>query len=388
MTFLADVETLKKSPLPEVRETIAKKICEYYNKAVFEEEEENIACEIIRLFARDIEIRVRVALSESLKSNPSIPHDVALRLANDEVDVALPILEFSMALTEGDVIEIIRSTENVAKLIALSKREDVTDPVSSALVYKRNEEVTVSLLSNESADISENSLLTAVEEFAKNGDVINSLINRGGLPIGVVEKMITQTTDKLRKTIEISLKEDEDKDSVSNLVEETQERATLGLLSDEPVKESNIEVQIDANTENISKKSEQLAKHLYNQKRLTSSIMLRAVCEGNQDFFESSLSVKSGTPLVNVRALVRSGDKKALASLFQRADFPLSVVDAVVIIVQFVVNEGYDENKFSKSMKQKLVEHIESNKYDIDIPLMPYLLALISSDLSLNSVTN
>ena len=387
MTLIEDFESLKKSPLPEVRETIAKKICDYYNNAIFEEEEEAIACEIIRLFAKDVEIRVRKSLAESLKTNLNLPHDVALKLANDELDVAVPILEFSKVLTEGDLLEIIASTKSVGKLIAITKRDDITNNISSALVHKRNEEVCQSLFSNINAQISDETLSIAIEEFAKNGNIVNTLMNRGGLSIGVVEKMISLTTDELKTKIETQLAYNEKQ--VQAVTVETRERATLDLLKDDPIVDnSNKKVEEEESISSSSLKSEQLAKHLYNSKRLTSSIMLRSICEGNLDFFEASLSVCSGIPLVNVRALVRSGEKNALYSLFKRADFPVSITDSIYVILDFIKKEKFSGQHFDKRMKQKLVEYIKTNKYENTVSLMPYVLALISSELSLSNITD
>ncbi len=50
-SLLADVEVLKKSPMPEVRETIAAKVAEYFNHGIFEGAEMDVACEILRLMA-------------------------------------------------------------------------------------------------------------------------------------------------------------------------------------------------------------------------------------------------------------------------------------------------------------------------------------------------
>jgi uncharacterized protein (DUF2336 family) len=383
MTLLEDVETLKKSPLPEVRETIANKICDYFNKDTFEGEEYKIACDILRLFAKDIEIRVRIALSQSLKNNPKIPHDIALRLASDEMEVAVPILQFSKVITEGDILEIIVSTNSVGKLIAISKRDDVSKSVSSALVLKREEKVCSTLFSNLNAEISEETLNLAIEEFARNGDIVNSLLNRGDLPIGIIEKMISLTTDNLKQKIQEHLQGDNK--TADTLVDEVRERATLGLLDEKPINKPLNRVQDESDK---AQKAEQLARHLYSQKRLSSSIILRSICEGNIDFFEASLSVSSRIPLVNVRALVRSGEKQALCSLFQRAEFPLSSVDAIVVILKFIKKENYAAKIFDKNTKRRLIEYIEANNYDSNTPLMPYIMALISSDITIDNITN
>ena len=58
--------------------------------------------------AKDVELTVRRALSESLRSARHLPNDVALRLANDVEAVALPILADSPVLTDADLIELVR----------------------------------------------------------------------------------------------------------------------------------------------------------------------------------------------------------------------------------------------------------------------------------------
>jgi uncharacterized protein (DUF2336 family) len=299
------------------------------------------------------------------------------------MEVAVPILQFSKVITEGDILEIIVSTNSVGKLIAISKRDDVSKSVSSALVLKREEKVCSTLFSNLNAEISEETLNLAIEEFARNGDIVNSLLNRGDLPIGIIEKMISLTTDNLKQKIQEHLQGDNK--TADTLVDEVRERATLGLLDEKPINKPLNRVQDESDK---AQKAEQLARHLYSQKRLSSSIILRSICEGNIDFFEASLSVSSRIPLVNVRALVRSGEKQALCSLFQRAEFPLSSVDAIVVILKFIKKENYAAKIFDKNTKRRLIEYIEANNYDSNTPLMPYIMALISSDITIDNITN
>ncbi len=60
-------------------------------------------------WTRDAKVMVRKALSESVKENLDIPKDIALTLAADVVEVAAPILEFSKALSDEDLLEIIQN---------------------------------------------------------------------------------------------------------------------------------------------------------------------------------------------------------------------------------------------------------------------------------------
>lgn len=375
MSLLSDVEVLKKAPMPEVRETIASKVAQYFNAGIFDSEEVEVAADIVRLLAKDAEIRVRKTLSEALKSNPNLPHDIALGMAQDEIEVANPILEFSNALTEGDLIEIIRSTQQVAKLKAISRREGVTETVSSALIHTRNPEVTESLFENVTAIISEESYQVALKEFQNNGSIINVLINRGGLPIGVAEKMIHfvsgKMKDKLTDQYNLSGK------TAESLTEISRERATLQLLDDEPEQKTRLQ----QSSEEAAKydKVESLIKHLQREDRLTQSIVLRSLCEGNLKFFEASIAVMAGTSILNARTLIRDKNPAALKSLCKRASLPSSIFAATQIILSFLLEEDETGRIKMPGFKQRLLEHITSQDFDKNVPLMPYILALISS---------
>ncbi len=54
-----------------------------------------MAEQIFRIMVKDAEVRVREALAINLKENPNVPHDVAVTLAKDVDQVALPVLRFS-----------------------------------------------------------------------------------------------------------------------------------------------------------------------------------------------------------------------------------------------------------------------------------------------------
>ena len=98
MSFLAEVEELKKSPMPEVRRTIALKVAEYFNNGVFDGNELQIASDIIRLMAKDAEVRVRKALADTLKNNPELPHDIALYMPMTYGTLPILFLNFRLSL--------------------------------------------------------------------------------------------------------------------------------------------------------------------------------------------------------------------------------------------------------------------------------------------------
>ena len=56
----------------------------------------------------DVEMSVRCNIGEQLAKLPNAPHDLALMLANDDIEVAYPILAFNRVLHDADLIELIR----------------------------------------------------------------------------------------------------------------------------------------------------------------------------------------------------------------------------------------------------------------------------------------
>ncbi len=79
----ADLERLMCDPSPEVRAGTVGKIASHFGSGEFSDSERRLAEEIFRILARDVEVRVREALSVHLKECPQIPHDIALSLAKD-----------------------------------------------------------------------------------------------------------------------------------------------------------------------------------------------------------------------------------------------------------------------------------------------------------------
>lgn len=388
MSLLSSVEMLKKAPLPEVRETIATKIAQYYNNGVFDQEEIAVAADILRLLTKDAEIRVRIALAENLKNNKSIPHDVAMALAQDEAVVATPILEFSKALTEGDLLQIIRSTQQVAKLTAIARRENIQDSITSALAHTHNEEVVVYLFANKTASISDESITSVINEFKNNGNVISTLIDRGGLSVGIAEKLLNFVSNEMRDRL---VKEYNFTSGVAkDVADASREKATLGLLSDKPIDkemwQDKQKAAILPEDEVKKSKADQLVSHLYKEGRLTQSIILRSLCEGNMSFFESSMSILAGVPVINVRTLISDKNPAALESLCKRAKMPTSVIASMKVIIKFIVEESEAGTFKKEGFKQRLLEYISANGYDETVSLMPYITALIGSNVHVSDV--
>jgi uncharacterized protein (DUF2336 family) len=386
MSLLADVETLKTSPLPEIRESITDKITQYFNAGIFDGEELVVAHDIVRLLAKDIDARVRKKLAENLRTSIRLPHDVALALAHDVIEVATPILEFSTVLTDGDLLEVIRSAREVAKLIAISRRRNLQEVISSALVHTRNEQVVASLFNNKTAKVSDDSISLVIDDFRKNGAVIEMLISRGGLSHSIVNKLINSTSEKIRTRLANEYKLNAT--DINEAEKEARKEVKLSIIDGGVAKTKGKGlVYTDSNEQALAKRADELVKRLFKDKKLTEAIVLRALCEGNLRFFESSMAILAGVPLVNARKLVSAHNPMALEALCKKAKLPSSIFKAVQVIVEFAVSDAALEIKDTNVFKKRLAEYIMSKGYDKSVPLMSYILALIGSKIVVADVT-
>ena len=87
----ADVAKLLSDPTPDNRAATAAKVAGAFDPANLGPSERALAEEIFRLMVKDAEIRVRQALTENLKENGNVPHDVAVSLnCIDTLKLLLP----------------------------------------------------------------------------------------------------------------------------------------------------------------------------------------------------------------------------------------------------------------------------------------------------------
>jgi uncharacterized protein (DUF2336 family) len=75
---------------------------------VLSDRERSLMTEILRQLIHDVEMSVRLALSERLAAEDGAPKDLIQILANAEIEVAYPILKDSSVLQDIDLIEIIQ----------------------------------------------------------------------------------------------------------------------------------------------------------------------------------------------------------------------------------------------------------------------------------------
>jgi uncharacterized protein (DUF2336 family) len=195
----ADVQRLMTSPSGDVRAETATKVAQAFDAGTLSASERELASAIFRAMVKDAEVMVREALAHNLKSNPDLPKDVALSLAKDIEQVSLPVLEYSMVLTDADLIDIVQ-VASAEKQTAIARRAEVSGAVAEALVdHSRHPSVVTALVGNPGAKL-EAPLIEKV--IAKHGDILavkNTLARRADLPVKIAERLVAAVSETLRR---------------------------------------------------------------------------------------------------------------------------------------------------------------------------------------------
>jgi uncharacterized protein (DUF2336 family) len=156
--------------------------------------------DILQQLVRDVEMPVRRALAGQLSARDDAPHDLILLLANDVVDVAYPLLAKSPMLCDQDLIDVVARHARQHAL-AVAKRATISESVSDALVETGDSNVVVTLLENDGAMISSETMDGLVAD-SKNVEAYRTpLLGRKDLDLDIAMRMADWVGDSLRQYI-------------------------------------------------------------------------------------------------------------------------------------------------------------------------------------------
>jgi uncharacterized protein (DUF2336 family) len=342
----ADVQRLLADTSAEARADTAAKIAGSFNARTLTDSERRLAEDIFRIMMHDAEERVRRALSLHLKSCPDVPKDVALKLARDVETVAVPMLKYSDILTDEDLIEIVQS-QGTGHQVAIASRAKVSEAVSEALVETKSAVVVETLVANDGAEISENSLKSVVDAFGDNESVQDKLAHRAKLPITVAERLMARASENLRHYL--TSRPEMTAEQADMIALQSRERALLGLAGDYDM--GDVEL---------------LVRHLQRNQRLTASILLRAMCMGDLRFFEAGLAQLSGVPLVNTRILIHDSGKLGFRAVYERASLPKQLFQAFRVAVEIERETRYDGEARDRERHSRLMLERILTQYGMD----------------------
>jgi uncharacterized protein (DUF2336 family) len=336
-----DLRMLVKGPTADERALAAHKLCRKLDRDDLSDQERTHAQDILRVMARDAAELVRRALAVTLKSSSLLPRDVAMKLARDVESIALPVLHFSPAFTDEDLVEIVRRGGPVRQA-AIAKRPKLSARVTTTLVEQGSEEAVTLACANDNAAFTEAGLQTVLDRFARSEAVLAAVAYRQALPLSVTEKLITMVAEGVRDHL-VSHHALEPETALA-LAMGAGERASIDLI-DQAGRTADVKGFV---------------AHLKSSGRLSPSLLLRGLAHGHMSFFEWGVAELAGVPHHRTWLMIHDGGPLGLRAIYERAGLPARLFNAFRAGVDtyhaMSFDEGADDRaRFQERMIQRFL---------------------------------
>ena len=298
-----DLRRLVRGGSVEDRVRAAHKLCSAVERIAISEADRLAAQKILRVLAEDAALRVRNALATALRASTLLPRDAALRLARDVEEVAVPVISFSPVFTDEDLIEVL-GLSSAEKQVALAGRPRLSERVTGVICDESGEAAVAAVCANDNAALAEPALARALERFPQSRPVTVAMARRKNLPLAISEKLLALVEGDLRR--ELIERYEIKPDTAQRLTSAARERITVDLVD-----------QAEAATDLRG-----FAAHLHQRRRLTPSLLLRALARGQMAFFEHAVTELAGVPHQRTWLMVHDAGPLGLQAIYERAGLP------------------------------------------------------------------
>ena len=266
------------------------------------EREAELMGDILLQLVREVEMSVRHDLVERLADVGGAPRDLINTLANDEIEVAAPVLMRSGVLQDGDLIEVVRHRTQ-EHMLAVARRDAVSENVGDALVDRGGEDVIEALLDNHNALISRRAISYLATESKRVDGYQRPLLTRPDLPHELAYEMFDWVSGALRQHI---LKTSSIEESLLDDVLDDMKKVALGEGDEERPSLSD---------------AQKLVQRLESAGMLTENFLVQALRDGRIDVFITALARKGNIDLTTARRIFFDRGEEGLAIVCKASGF-------------------------------------------------------------------
>lgn len=229
---LASLVDLAKEPSSDKRRELLRTMTDLFMEAPDQhsERESEQFGDILGSVAREMEMEVRRNLAQRLASVPSAPHNLILQLANDEIEVAHPVLTKSVVLRDTDLIALAK-LKGQEHLHAMAGRAEISTEVSDAIVARGSDAVLVRLATNNGARLSREAMETLTEKAETTEALQRPMVSRADLPPDLLNSMFFAVSSDLKRAILDRMK-GIDPATIDSAIRQTERRMKLRMGTD------------------------------------------------------------------------------------------------------------------------------------------------------------
>ena len=289
------------------------------------------------------------------------PHSLISALANDQSDIAAPVLSRSPVLSEAELIDCAAIGDAFSQS-AIALRARVSVSVAAALAEVGAREAAISLAVNPGAELAEFSMRRMIERFGDDGEMREALLARPWLPATIRSQLVAAATASLTAF-------------VVDCAWLTPERAQR--LSRESRDKANVIIVAQTVEQDGRAGLRELARHLRNSGQLTPSLVLRALLSGRRDLFEFALAELSGLSENRVAGQLRDFRGAGFAALFTKAGLPAKFLPAFRAALEAQRESRLDTNSSDAELSLVMVERVLTACEELNDGELDRLMALL-----------
>ncbi len=184
---------------PASRAKLASTISNLLQMDVSPRESEMVADVLVELL-RQAERDIRKALAEHLAVMDHVPLRLVLQLANDEIDIAKPVLKDSKVLGDMDLIYIIKAKSSEYWRV-IATRKQMGDRVVDMLADTGDYETALNLVQNSDIRLSEHASLQISDMAQNHEDLALPLLRRQDISREVVSRLYEFVGEEIKQFI-------------------------------------------------------------------------------------------------------------------------------------------------------------------------------------------
>ena len=212
---------LAKNCSSEARSQLAQEIGSILEADITARESEMVADVLIELLA-EVKKNVRKALAVKLSLLDHAPLRLILELANDEIDVAGPILKTSPVLGDFDLMYIVKA-QGSEYWKAIAARKKLSAQVIEMLAETKDVETALTLLENKEIILSDNTMVILSDLAQEQEIVAIPLLSREEMSKNLAQKLYKFVGEEVKRHItdHYNFEESEVHEFVEQVVEES-----------------------------------------------------------------------------------------------------------------------------------------------------------------------
>lgn len=265
------------------------------------------AVQSLGMLALDEVLKIRKALAETLKDHAHTPPAVAAQLARDlEREVSEPILRFCVALSDDDLVDILKTHPANWAAEAVADRRQISSRVSRAVIDTGNVRAGQILISNEGAALTEDLLEAIVERAREYPEWHKPLATRKALPPRMAMKLAAYVDKTIAKIL--TERTDIDRGTIEDVKDVVQRRVEYEDAREKTIDRSN---------------PVERAQKLFAANEITDEILSDALAMQDHEFVIACLALRAGTKMDDIRKVFDVRAPRTICAVTWRAGFSM-----------------------------------------------------------------